>query len=193
VYNTGVDSNQARSPDGTLGDAHYQLVSIPNAGQTKTIRVRNSNGGFPIGPWMGDDSASSWIGPNNNAQVYGSPGNYDYQTTFTAPDGASSVTITGQWAADDSGLDIRVNGVSSGDTTTSGFSAFTPFTLTEPVAPGLNTLDFIVQNVNSNGDNPTGLRVEIGSVTFALVPEPAMGMAVATAASLGLILPRRRR
>jgi YVTN family beta-propeller protein len=192
IYNTGVDSNQSRSPDGTIGDAHYQLVSIPNASQTSAIRVRNSNGGFPVGPWLGDNTTSSWIGPNNNAQVYGSPGNYDYRTTFEAPAGATSVTITGKWAADDAGLDILVNGVTSGNTTSSGFSAFTAFALTAVVAPGTNNLDFIVLNQNSNGDNPTGLRVEIQSVTFSPVPEPGTVTALA-AGAVGLFLARRRR
>ena len=125
---------------------------------------------------------------NRSGMLYGSPGNYDYQTTFAAPAGVTSVTLTGQWASDDAGTDIRVNGVSS-VLTNSGFSAWTSFRLTEPVIDGaVNTLDFIVNNAGTS-DNPTGLRVEFSAVTF--IPEPATGSAVFLGV-LGLLARQRR-
>src|SRR5436190_21465609 len=60
LYNTGVSSTHAVLPDGTVGDSHYSLVSVPG-GTTQTL-VRSSPGGFPIPPWLGDDSSSAWIG-----------------------------------------------------------------------------------------------------------------------------------
>jgi YVTN family beta-propeller protein len=190
VYGTGVDDNGNPLGDGSLGDPHYTLVSIPNASQTKTLRVRDSSGGWPIvtvGPWVGDSANSAWIGPNNSSSLDGSPGNYDYRTTLTAPAGATSVTLTGSWAADDTGVDIKLNGVSSGITNHNGFTTLTPFTLTGAVLPGQNLLDFIVNN-GGTGVSVTGLRVEIDSVTFAPEPTSLLGLL----ASLALLRRRRR-
>jgi len=63
------------------------------------------------------------------------------------------------------GTDILLNGVSTGNTTSVGFGAWTPFTISAPsgLPSGSNTLDFQVQNV---GDNPTGVRVEITGITL---------------------------
>lgn len=61
LFNTGVDASMTPLPDGTIGDPHYSLVSVP--GGTTDILVRTSAGGYPIPPYFGDDSSSAWIGP----------------------------------------------------------------------------------------------------------------------------------
>ena len=82
LFNTGVSASGAPLSDGTVGDPHYTLVSVPS-GSTTAIRVRTSAGGYPVGSgWLGDDSLSAWIGPNNSTFDNGPSGNYDYRTTF---------------------------------------------------------------------------------------------------------------
>jgi hypothetical protein len=146
-------------------------VSVP--GGTTDIRVRTSAGGFPVapaGPYFGDDAISTWIGPNDDAFLDGPGGLYDYQTTFSlAGYSPGTASITGGWSSDNDGVRILLNGVDTGNPPTSftQFNAgFAPFNITTGFVPGLNTLDFIVDN----GGGPTALRVEMSGA--ATVPEP---------------------
>lgn len=172
LFNTGVDSTGTPLPDGTVGDSHYTLITVP--GGTSTILSRRAVGGFPIPPYIGDSALSSWIGPNNSISLDGPGGPYTYRTTFDltglAPGTAS---ITGGWTTDNNGLDILINGVSLGFTTPfAAFAAgFFPFTVTSSFISGINTLDFVV----FNGGGPTALRVEMtgdASRVSVSVPEP---------------------
>jgi hypothetical protein len=190
IFNTGVDASGNPLADGTIGDPHYSLVSVPSG--TTDIRVRTLAGGYPIFPWLDDDSSSAWIGPNNDGQVDGDPGLYDYQTTFFAAS-AGTVDLTGNWSVDNEGVAIDLNGVDTGnainDSGFDSFETFTPFTIISTVNAGLNTLDFIV----NNDGGPTGLRVEFSGATFtaAGVPEiSATGLgsvAIILLGALGLI------
>jgi hypothetical protein len=167
VFNTGVDASGTPLADGTIGDPHYKLTSVPG-GSTTDIRVRTSAGGFPIGPWVGDDSKSAWIGPNNDPAVDGPSGLYDYQTKFTLSS-AAAIKITGLWSTDNEGVDILLNGVSTGNSIPSAtsYTAFHDFSITGVGVAGTNTLDFIV----NNDGGPTGVRVEITGANT--VPEPS--------------------
>ena len=115
-------------------------------------------GGFPIPPWIGDNSSSAWIAPVTGN--FSPAGFFSYRTTFdlTGMDPASA-TLSGQWATDDGGVDILINGTSTG-ASSAGFSSFTPFQISSGFVPGTNTLTFMVVNGSPNG-NPTGLRVEM--------------------------------
>jgi hypothetical protein len=167
VFNTGVDGSGIPLADATVGDPHYVLVGLP--GGTSTLAVRTLAGGFPIPPWVGDDALSAWIGPDSDTVLDGPIGNYDYQTTFdlTGLDPTTAV-LAGQWAVDNAGLDILINGVSTGQFTTDGFNSLTPFSINGGFLAGVNTLDFIVNNQGG----PTGLRAEI-SGDASPSPEPA--------------------
>ena len=169
VFNTGVDGSGTPLSDGTIGDPHYSLVSVVSG--TTDILIRTSVGGYPVPPWIGDDSLSTWIGPNNDSIADGDVGHYDYQTTFdmTGLD-PTTASLTGQWSADDEGLDILINGVSTGNTA-AGLDTWSPFTISSGFVDGLNTLDFIV----NNDAGPTGVRVEMtgSAVDPPPVPEPA--------------------
>jgi hypothetical protein len=150
--------------------------------------VRQAVGGFPIPPYLGDNSLSAWIGPFNDTQLNGPGGTYDYQTTFdlTGLDPATAI-LTGQWAADDQGLDVLINGVSTGNTA-AGFSSWSSFSISSGFVAGLNTLDFLV----SNNSGPTGLRVEVsGTANASGTPEPA-SIALMGAGLIGLSALRRR-
>lgn len=196
LFNTGVDGTGTPLPDSTIGDPHYTLVSVPAPTafipfNSTTILTRTSAGGFPIGPWLGDDAASTWIGPDNAHDLNGPEGDYDYRTTFTIPANVnlSLASIAGGWSTDNSGGDILINGASTGNTA-NGFGGFFPFTISSGFQVGVNTLDFIVHNADCNGctDNPTGLRVEF---TSSATPEPA-SLSLLGLGGLGLLARRRK-
>lgn len=176
LYNTGVDNTGVVIADGAT-DTHY----------TPSSTAVTSAGGFPVGPWLGDDALSTWISVGGHGSSPSGP--ILYTTTFdlTGFD-PTTASITGQWATDDGGTDIILNGVSTGQTSF-GFSSWAPFSL--PVGSafvaGLNTLTFIADN--SGG--PGGARVEMtGDATVA--PEPGT-MALGVMSGLGLLGLRRRR
>jgi hypothetical protein len=171
LFNTGVDGTGAVLPHGTIGDPHYSLISVP--GGTTATRIITSVGAFPIPPYIGDNTLSRWIGPNNDGDLNGPVGAYTYRTTFDLTGFVPSTTsITGGWTTDNNGLDILINGTSLGFTT--GFSSFSSgfsaLSITSGFVAGINTLDFVV----NNGGGPTALRVEVSSATASpvSVPEP---------------------
>ena len=169
LFNTGVDSAGAVLPDGTIGDPHYSLISVPTDSTAET-RIITSAGGFPIPPYIGDNTLSSWIGPNNDNDLNGPSGTYIYRTTFDLTGFASNTaSITGQWSTDNNGLDILINGTSLRlYKSLRSLSTFSQFLITSDFVSGINTLDFVV----NNGGGPTALRVEVTG-TASPVPVPA--------------------
>ena len=181
-YDTGVDASHATLAN-NAAETHYAIISTPD-GSAPGVRVATSANGFPIPPWLGDDSLSAWIGPKTDSALDGAVGQYDYRTTFDLTGfNANAAALTGQWAADNAGVDILINGVSAGQTV-NGFSAFSSFAVTSGFISGLNTIDFLVRN----DGGPTGLRVE-GALTAA-VPEP-MSLAILGVGLAGVGLFRR--
>jgi hypothetical protein len=169
LYNTGVNVSHSVLSDGTIGDPHYTLTTSVTS--KKDIRIRTSVGGYPInGPWLVDDALSTWIGPNNASDVRGPVGTYTYQTTFdlTGFD-YKTASIAGQWSTDNEGVDILINGVSTGNSISfpTAYKSFYTFQIDSGFQAGINTLQFVVQN----DGGPTGLRVEMTGT--AAVPEPA--------------------
>lgn len=102
----------------------------------------------------------------------------------------SSVVVGGQWGSDNNGIDILINGVSTGQTN-GGFVVMTSFDVTSDFVHGTNTLDFVFANA---GAGPTGLRVDgITGVYFTnAIPEPT-SLALASLGLLGLLGWRRRK
>jgi hypothetical protein len=190
IFNTGVDLLGNPLPDG-VGDPNYVLTSVP--GGTTDIRVRSSIGGYPIPPYIGDDALSAWIGPNNNGQLDGPGGTYIYQTTFDLTGlNPATASLTVGWSTDNNGLNVLLNGSSTGQTTASnqfmlGFS--TPFIINSGFVAGLNTLDFMVYNESG----PTALRTEITGTAdpAGVVPEP-MSLVLLGSGFVALGMLRRR-
>lgn len=179
VYNTGVGANSAPLADDAT-EIHYSLVGYNQS------YVATSAGGYPIGPWIGDNTDSAWISPaqdtNGNLNEV-----YRYRTTFfLTPAQATSLSLSGQWATDDVGLSIDLNGSATGNSG-ANFAGWTPFSIGSGFVAGLNTLDFVLQNT---GGGPTGLRVEFTNAPN--VPDSGSGIALAGIALLGLAVFRRQ-
>ena len=155
-------------------DPHYQLI----ASADYSYPGPNSwvvNEGYPIGTWLTNGPDSKWIAPRAAQNVGNLPGNYTYRLTFdlTGLDPNAAV-ISGNWAVDNSGVDILINGTSTGQSNANGFGIFTAFVITNGFLSSTNTLDFVVNNAGST-TNPTGLRVELSGVTAAGFPAAIVG------------------
>lgn len=170
LFNTGVNAAGVALGNNSA-ETHYSLVSGPVGISSLNIRTANSAEAYPIGPWIGDSTVSSWIGPVGT-DLIGPGGDYVYRYVFSlAGFDPSSVVINGRWAADDSGS-IIVNGTNANQTVV-GFENYANFQLQNLFVAGTNQIDFKV----NNGGGPTGLRVEFTSATAnplnSAVPEPA--------------------
>lgn len=191
IFNTGVNAGGVSQAD-NAAELHYLLIApSPTVG---VPLVATSAGGFPIGPWLSDSAISAWISPTAN--TIDAVGTYIYRTTFdlTGLD-PTTATLNGRWSSDDNGLDILINGVSTGQTVPgSGFASWFAFGVTSGFTATVNTLDFVL----TNGGGPTGLRVEVqGSATAinGAVPEPG-SLALVGCGLLGLVglgVMRRRK
>jgi len=176
LFNTGTLNDGSLAGGGSV-DLHYALTA--SADPSSTAFVTST---IPSGFWIANGPNSQWIAPDPNQNFSGlgdSPGSYVYRLTFNlAGFDSTTASIAGQWAVDDIGQDIKVNGVSTGQITGSGisqsnFNTFHSFTINSGFAAGINTLDFLVLNDPNNfGLNPTGLRVEFLSATASPVPVP---------------------
>ena len=179
-FGTGV------AADGTLlaapaTDPHYILAvsADPNFPGPSAMLVSN---GWPIaaGVWVLNGPNSAWIAPQSDQSgvtypdsTYGGnySGDYTYQTSFNLTNqDLSRVFISGAWGVDNTGNDILVNGVSSGNTNGS-FAALAPFILTAAngLVAGPNTLDFVMNNAPVT-PNPTALRVDLRLLSI-IVPK----------------------
>lgn len=128
----------------------------------------------PAGPWVANDTTSSWVTYSNPTQTGGDDtgGTYQYQLTFTA---ANSGVVGVSWLSDNNST-LIVNGITVGTrpnpdipdpnnyTTFDGWNAAIPIN----IQAGINTIDLDVYNIPQDSGNPTGARVE-----FTAVPEPA--------------------
>jgi PEP-CTERM motif len=195
-HNTGVDAGGNVLADGVT-DTNYSL-SLAADGSTYA-RAKTSASGFPVLPdaWLLDNKISRWIMPSGSYP--GTPvkdGEYDYKTTFDLTGfNPATAQIVGQWASDNEGLDILINGISTGNTIPisngDAFHLYHPFSITSGFKEGLNTLTFRVYN----DGNVTGVRVEgTATATATAVPEPAsmtmLGIGLVSLVGYGL---RRRK
>ena len=191
LYNTGVDASHAVLGHG-MADPHYTIISAPSGSNSVAQTIVT---GFPIGPWLANNSTSRWIGPANNPSSPNDPaGIYTYTTTFDLTGYvASSALIIGQWATDNSGWDILINNQGTGQSASS-FTGWTSFSIDPAkLVNGLNTLTFVVLNLDQATGNPTGLRVEFTTATASAVPLPAPLLLFATGLGVVGLYSRRKK
>ena len=178
LFNTGVGRDGLPLAHGAV-DPHYTLITNPDDTGTNAI---TQVAGIP-GAWVQNSPSSSWIGPRaNTVASAGIPTNagegegvYVYRTQFDLTNfDLDTVQISGNWSSDNSGLDIRVNGVSTFQNNIGGatFSNLLPFAINRINAPGLvqgvNTIDFVVENAAVGF---TGLRIQNLVATGVLPPD----------------------
>jgi len=179
LFPTGIGSDGTLLPDGAT-DPHYVVLSGPVTGAT-TVAVTD---GFPITPglWFPNGPRSQWVAPPFVGPDDNPVGTYTFRTEFSLTELAPNFTLQGLWSTDNSGRDILINGVSTGNTNIApgefSFLAFSEFTVGRGFRSGVNTLDFILGNAPCGGcTNPSGLRVEFTAARP--VPEPATLLLVA--------------
>lgn len=203
TYNTGVDNAGTVQANGST-ETHYTLVASGYAALPagSPLIAYTSAAGFPIPPWLGDNTSSRWIAPRNGA-VDGFKGTgvshagnvtFTYQTTFSLVGfNAASAVLTGNFSADNSAVAF-LNGNNIGSA--GSFDSFFAFGTSNPAffTAGTNTLRFVVTNFAGN-TNPTGLRVQYG-VTANAVPEinpDSASLPLAILALMFVLLTDRRR
>ncbi len=206
LFNTGVDAAGVALGDGAR-DPHYLLV-FPGAQEGQPY-VATGTGGFPIAPWLADNSTSAWtttlnpvtpLGPGSNGNA-GIWADYHYQTTFSMSGLNPATTIvSGQVSYDNFLQDVLLNGQSTGiiaDASNPGpsFGGWLPFSFDAAdislLNGGVNTLTFIVRSAQGDGmEDYTGLRVEFLQRTADAIPEPA---SLSLLGVVGLLALRRRR
>ena len=140
----------------------------------------------PQASWLANSATSQWITPAPPAPGNEIPGFYTYRMTFDLTGfQPGTATLTFRAAADDLLSNVLINNTSTG-VSFIGFGEWHPtlapgsYTISSNFVAGVNTLDFIVENmtgVPAIGNSPTGLRVEILSAEAdeveVVVPEPA--------------------
>lgn len=189
----GLVSTGAGLTAGTQ-DTNYTLsVAAGATALSSNYGYVTSNNVWPIGPWIQNDAASSWLTPSQSQGASfdaSQAGVYNWHLSFdlTGYD-LNSASFAGRFAADNAAT-ILLNGQAIAST--NSFSSWTNFAANSGFVAGVNSLDFVVTNYAQNGSNPTGLRVEFTDSNVAAVPEPetyalmAMGL-------IGVAVARRRR
>src|SRR5262245_34503629 len=169
LHNTGVGDDDKKLKDGDP-DPHFSVTG-PVSG---TPRVVGANK-IPK-DWVSRQDSSLWISIASDAIA--PEGTYRYEMKFdlTGFDPAS-VSMSGLWAVDNAGAEIRLNGKSTGIVNTVGPGEYTSFTLNRGFAAGVKSFELFVPNVGSSGGyrskpDPsdddsltTGLRMQLSSVT----------------------------
>jgi hypothetical protein len=186
IFNTGVDAagNLLASPGSA--DNHWLL------GDLAAVTAIDPNNGW-IANVSSGPSPSGWIGPNPQGPV-GST--YTYIQTFFIPAGATGLSLSGQWATDDSAT-LFLNDQEILSARTDGLSSPPPWTVFQSFATD-STARFLPGAANSlraeivNTGGPTGFQAQFTGTyrpAEAPGPLPALGLAAAFTGSRRL---RRR-
>ena len=162
VFSTGVDSDGNVLPPGTA-DPHYKVAETPgNPSYNQSSVVQQNHGA-----WLANDPAgahgSSFTSIVPQATNI-APGAYVTSTSFSLVGwDASTASIQGSLAVDDSLSDVRLNGASL-SLPSGNMSSWTDFAIPagSGFLPGDNTLEFVWNN-GGTGNNPGGLRVELAA------------------------------
>ncbi|MDQ3022234.1 MAG: hypothetical protein M3R36_16925 [Bacteroidota bacterium] len=160
LFSTGVDDQYNVLPDGTT-DFHYRILSSADISFPGPDAKVVLSTGFPMDAyhWCFNNERSKWIAPRVDAGKFNEVGTYVYRIQFDLSKfKAGTAIIAGLWSTDNNGLDILINNKSTGYfTPIEAYHGMFPFEIRSGFADGINTIDFVVYNINA----PTGLRVEI--------------------------------
>ena len=185
IFNTGVNDSGLGLGGLAIGDSdlHYDIIGV--IADPKVVRDS---------PYVANNATSQWIWENANGFPIFTT--LTFRTTFdlTGLDPATAV-LNGMWGTDNQGLDIMINGVSTGITLLGivfeNFTALHSFSIGSGFVPGLNTLDFVVQDNGVIG----AFRAELtGTANVAAIPEPeTYAMMLAGLGLLGFFARRRKQ
>jgi hypothetical protein len=128
--------------------------------------------GWPISPWVADNSSSHWLAPTTiRAQTYdpSTDGIYKWTLAFDLTGySAGTAALSGRFSADNNAV-AYLNGNSIGSA--AGFTQWYNFAAASDLfISGINKLEFVVTNFKLSSGNPTGLRVEFIDSNAAPVP-----------------------
>ncbi len=198
LYSTGeglAASGSPHHPQNVI-DPHYTIVSAPTgvipSGSTSADAYTTPAGSKNAPPAIDTE----WIAPNPGNSFTEPEGNYDYQTQFSLTGFiASTAMIKGEFAADNSLVEVLLNGVVVPGISGGGLESLTGFVIDTGFKSGVNTLDFIVHNdaTTPNNNNPTGLLVVMSGTATVAVPEPcSLVIAAIGCAAIGCFHRSRR-
>lgn len=158
LYSTGLDNNYDLLADGET-DNHYELISSSDNNFPGPAAKVVLSDVYPMNVWMPNNNRSKWIAPRTDAGSFNEEGLYVYRIKFDLSKfKPNTAVIGGLWTTDDNGIDILINGKSTGNfTPLAAFYGMFPFEIRNGFTDGINTIDFVVHNYIA----PSGLRVEI--------------------------------
>ncbi|MEL6106433.1 MAG: PEP-CTERM sorting domain-containing protein [Planctomycetota bacterium] len=196
VFSTGLDDSGNRLANGAF-DTHYEFVLNPANSLTNPFVAS-------AGYLSANTSNSQWIGPVGAfVDAPDAPSNNIY-SMITSIDltglNVAGFRIDGFWVSDNTGLDILVNGLSTGQGN-SGSHTRPPssrtenaFTLSSGLVTGLNEIQFQWINLPHGPANPTHARVEFSSFsTTSTVPEPSTLLSFLALGGTAVVSRRHRR
>jgi hypothetical protein len=153
LFNTGVDATGTALGPG-MEDPHYLVVENDN---TPAMAM------FAPGSYFPNNENSTWIWQTANGQPTFVTRTFETTFDLTGYD-STSAKITGMWGADNFGLDILINSVSTG-ITASNFLQLFPIAIDLGFVAGQNVLQFVVQDVGGI----SGFRVD--SIELTAIPD----------------------
>ncbi len=181
LFNTGTDASNLAlvGANGTV-DPHYTVVETGQSAVT-----------FFTAGYLSETANSRWISETADGSTPVNPATFRLSFNLTGVD-PTTVTITGNWAADNCGH-VLLNGTTEVGiipvcNSATSFNTFTAFSLNSGFVSGANTLDFVLTNTGG----PGAVRVDNLAGTAGAVPEPATLLLGAPALALALLSRRRR-
>ena len=183
LINTGTDASGAVLPDGSVQPS-WTITAVdpsnPPGGLTPPTPPSNAYvvPAYPVA-WLANNAVSKWISYStplySGGDIYRE---FTYSLTFQAKPGDDFFI---RMAGDNGTIAYLNQTTSSGQlldwgskdgNNFSGFGSWSPWIDLSGLNNGDNTLTFVVYNVASSIDNPTGLRVEFSTAQPEIAPVP---------------------